>query len=347
MLSKTQKEIYNATDNKIVVIAAPASGKTRLLTEKVKKAIGDNEGRIVVITFTNAAAEEMSKRIGEKAKDMFIGTIHSYANYLLLSNGIDTSEYIQEEQFDELFGLIRENTYVLEDVDYLFLDEAQDSTEKQFEFILDMINPKKFFIVADHRQSIYGWNGGRPDLLIDLTMEPDVVTYNLYENFRNGQNILEFARRLIRPLGPKFYDTSIWKSEEEGMVVEMEYKIPTLIKYIEQNAQYGKWFILTRTNNELDYIYTALQNREIPCETFKRAQLDTSELNQRMENNTVKILTIHTAKGLENDYVAVIGAKFYNPEERRIAYVAATRAKKLLLWVKSPKKKQAKTFNWE
>ena len=156
MLSNTQKEIYNATDDKIVVIAAPASGKTRLLTEKVKKAIEDNEGRIVVITFTNAAAEEMSKRIGEKAKDMFIGTIHSYANYLLLSNGIDTNEYIQEEQFDELFELIRKNQNIIEKVDYLFLDEAQDSTETQFEFILDMINPRKFFIVADHRQSIYG-----------------------------------------------------------------------------------------------------------------------------------------------------------------------------------------------
>ena len=347
MLSNTQKEIYNATDDKIVVIAAPASGKTRLLTEKVKKAIEDNEGRIVVITFTNAAAEEMSKRIGEKAKDMFIGTIHSYANYLLLSNGIDTNEYIQEEQFDELFELIRENRNMIEKVDYLFLDEAQDSTETQFEFILDMINPRKFFIVADHRQSIYGWNGGRPDILIDLTMEPDVVTYNLHENFRNGQNILEFARRLIRPLGPKYYDTSTWKSGIDGMVVEMDYRIPTLIKYIEQNAQYGKWFILTRTNSELDTVYTALENRDIPCESFKRAELDATELNKKLENDTVKVLTIHTAKGLENDYVAVIGARFYNPEERRIAYVAATRAKKMLLWIRPPKKKQAKTFSWE
>ena len=49
-----------------------------------------------------------------------------------------------------------------------------------------------------------------------------------------------------------------------------------------------------------------------------------------MANDTVKVLTVHSAKGLEADNVIVIGVSKWskNAEERRVAYVAATRARK-------------------
>ena len=68
-----------------------------------------------------------------------------------------------------------------------------------------------------------------------------------------------------------------------------------------------------------------------------------------MKENTVKVLTIHTAKGLEMNNVLVIGAKFFNVEERCISYVAATRAKNLLVWTRMPTraKKNYGMSNWE
>ena len=68
-----------------------------------------------------------------------------------------------------------------------------------------------------------------------------------------------------------------------------------------------------------------------------------------MKENTVKLLTIHTSKGLEADNVIVIGAKFYNVEERCVSYVAATRARNRLIWTKAPNKRKP-TYgisNWE
>jgi superfamily I DNA/RNA helicase len=61
------------------------------------------------------------------------------------------------------------------------------------------------------------------------------------------------------------------------------------------------------------------------------------------------VLTIHTAKGLEANNVIVIGAKFYNLEERCISYVAATRARNALYWTKMPYRKEPRfsTTNWE
>ena len=59
-----------------------------------------------------------------------------------------------------------------------------------------------------------------------------------------------------------------------------------------------------------------------------------------MQSNRVKILTIHSAKGLQNKNVIVVGAKTYNEEERRLAYVAATRAENNLYWCPAMKKKK-------
>jgi len=44
--------------------------------------------RMVVITFTTAAADEMKKRIGY-VDGLFIGTIHAYAFYLLSIYGLN------------------------------------------------------------------------------------------------------------------------------------------------------------------------------------------------------------------------------------------------------------------
>ena len=100
------------------------------------------------------------------------------------------------------------------------------------------------------------------------------------------------------------------------------------------------WFIICRTNSEVNDLVYYLQKRKIPCDTFKKADLTLEELQAKQEENTVKILTIHSAKGLESKIVMVVGARKFNPEERRICYVAATRAEEQLYWISAPKKQK-------
>ena len=192
-LSKAQKEIVETSHNKVVVISCAASGKTRVLTERVRYLLenGEDPAQIVVITFTNAAAEEMRKRLGETS--VLIGTVHSYANKILTSHGINTTSYIAKENFDGFFNLIKKNPVVVSPVKHLLLDEAQDSSEIQFEFLLDMLKPENFFFVGDYRQCIYEFNMARPDLLVELANSPGVTTYHLNENYRNSSKILDYA----------------------------------------------------------------------------------------------------------------------------------------------------------
>lgn len=339
-LSKQQKDIVNATENKVVVIAAAAAGKTTVLTQRVRKLLDDGvqPSEIVVITFTNAAAEELSERLGEP-KGIFIGTIHSYAAHLLFTVGADIAELIEDERFDEFFEKIKDNPSCVKKVKHLLLDEAQDSNKTHFEFLLDMIKPENYMIVGDWRQSIYRWNGASPEILIELTKQQDVKTYRLNENYRNGSDILKYAKGIIGMAGTSYVDDSVAMSGKEGKVHLVEFAPDRLIGSIKKLGNYGDWFILTRTNAEIEFICKYLKIHKVPYDTFKRNELNLKDFNEKMKQNTVKVLTIHTSKGLEAKNVAVIGARFYNLEEQCVSYVAATRAKETLVWTTHPKKK--------
>lgn len=351
-LTKQQRAIVEATEPHIVVVATAAAGKTRCITERVRWLLNNGVPghEIVTITFTNAAAEEISERLGNPT-GVFIGTIHALANFYLKSAGIDTSRVLNDEKFDDLFKLIKKNPDCVQHVSYLIVDEAQDSNPQQFEFLLDMIAPDNYMLMGDHRQSIYRFNGATPEYILSLMESPEVTTYELNENYRNAPEILDFAKGIIRTLGKDYEDHSYPMRREAGRIVDTTYSgegiATTIARYVDQGkCIYKDWFILTRTNAESEAIMQVLARHKIPYDTFKRAQLDNKGLKEKMHENTVKVLTIHTAKGLEADNVVVIGARNRDVEEKCVSYVAATRARKLLVWARKPLSKKPKAEYW-
>lgn len=351
-LSKIQKEIVEAKEPYILVNSCAGSGKTRCLVHRLQYLlnIGIAPSKIVTITFTNAAAEEILDRIA-RPQGLFVGTIHSYANQLLLMGGVDTSDILDKEQFDKLFSRIKKHPDCIKEVEYLLLDEGQDSTAQQFEFALETVNPKNWMIFSDHRQSIYRFSGATPEYILNLMESPEVTTYELTENYRNAPEILQYAKNGIRTLGKDYEDFSIPMSKFHGRVVDVPYSgegiVTTIERYVNRgDCDYKDWFILTRTNAELDAIMQVLNRHKIPADTFKRAQLDNKGLKEKMRENTIKVLTIHTAKGLEADNVVVIGARYRDIEEKCVNYVAATRARKLLVWAYKTNTRKPKTEYW-
>ncbi len=90
-LSDSQKEAVCHGQGPLLVTAGAGSGKTRTLTERVIYLINSkvDPERIVAITFTNKAADEMRKRILEgvhrtgKKKLPYIGTFHAFGARIL------------------------------------------------------------------------------------------------------------------------------------------------------------------------------------------------------------------------------------------------------------------------
>jgi DNA helicase-2/ATP-dependent DNA helicase PcrA len=85
-LNDEQLEIINNIEGPMLVIAGAGSGKTRTITYSVAKLLstGVKPSQIMLVTFTNKAANEMIKRVeillGKRPKGIWGGTFHSIAN---------------------------------------------------------------------------------------------------------------------------------------------------------------------------------------------------------------------------------------------------------------------------
>ena len=270
-LNLTQKEIIETTEPKVLVSSAAASGKTEVLTSRLV-----DPTKIVAITFTNNAASVMLDRLG-RPDGLFIGTVHSYCNFLLRSSAIDTTKLLDDERFDELFPLIEKNPSCFREVDYLLVDEAQDSTEMQFKFF-ELIQPKNYMYFFDIRQSIYGWNGADPEYLVEKMDEPGVMVYRMRQNYRNLSDILHFAKKFLFRLGPAYEDDSIPMRRNnirysviEGNLTPSE-AVNALIKTNNRlESNWGDWFLLCRTNADIELFSSLLNDEGVPTDTFKQS----------------------------------------------------------------------------
>jgi len=91
-LSSQQASVVNHVDGPLLVVAGPGSGKTRVLTERIRSLLTNVPGhfRVLALTFTNKAADEMRERLsdlGEARQRAFIGTLHSFCLEMLTERG--------------------------------------------------------------------------------------------------------------------------------------------------------------------------------------------------------------------------------------------------------------------
>ena len=87
-----QEEIINYNDGALLVMASAGSGKTRVLTERIKRLLADETQKfhILALTFTHKAADELKERLNSVRdidKRAFIGTFHSFCLDVIQSHG--------------------------------------------------------------------------------------------------------------------------------------------------------------------------------------------------------------------------------------------------------------------
>ncbi len=108
-LSPKQEKAVLHKEGAILVKASAGSGKTRVLTERIKKILPQTKRKILAITFTNKAGEEMKERLGDIPdidKRLFIGTFHGFCQNILENHGVTiglrTMPHIFEDEADRL-----------------------------------------------------------------------------------------------------------------------------------------------------------------------------------------------------------------------------------------------------
>ena len=242
----------------------------------------------------------------------------------------------------------------------LYVDEAQDMNPLQFMLLRQMAgdNPD-LFCVGDPNQSIYGFNGANPLLLVELQRTwPDFVVLDLTRNHRSTANIIEVANTLLEEgaagIVPAKHDgdvpmVRVYDTDAD----EAEHVATWLSAKHQPGTPWRSMAVLARTNAQLEVVASHLEAAAIPYERRGPEHSPASDLvmvpggaPRRLDeesSDSVALSTIHRAKGLEFANVAAIGwaegiLPNYNAttteqvaEEQRLAYVALSRAEESLL----------------
>lgn len=260
------------------------------------------------------------------------------------------------DQILDCVKLFKTNPTCMPAYEWLLIDEYQDVNPLQVQLV-DLLNPKNVFMVGDPRQSIYAWRGSDPDMIF-TSITPQTQVVELTNNFRSTQPVVEFANEIIAQAKRKGhpYKRLVAKDIRQGRVVIMKHKSEdeealAVVDIISGLACPRKdIFVLARTNKQLELYENLCIQKNI---SFLLRTDEQTKQNVAAADDQITLSTVHAIKGLEAEFVFVVGVDFkhypckskdhayvdmlagkpdYNvvEEERRLLYVACTRAKKEL-----------------
>ncbi|MEA3447062.1 MAG: ATP-dependent helicase [Bacteroidota bacterium] len=190
-LSEKQKEIVFAENGPIYVKASAGSGKTRVLTQRVRYLLGKTNKKVLALTFTNKAGDEIEERlkdIPEIEKRVFVGTFHKFCKTMLENHGnligLAKMPHLFEDETDRL-ELVEQA--IKQTPSYAGKYKTQDKKEqKNFRYrVLNFISKVKRELIADSEFEQH------------TDDENIVLLYQNYQDILRAQNAIDFDDLLL------------------------------------------------------------------------------------------------------------------------------------------------------
>lgn len=162
-----------------------------------------------------------------------------------------------------------------ERLDYIMVDETQDNSAMQWQFV-EMLQAthKNLFVVGDPDQCIYEWRGARPETLVnfDKVFAPCTAII-LDQNYRSTPNILNVANSVIaynrNRVAKNLFTckppaSTVTHFHGKSEAEEGQYIAQTIKKYLEGGGKPSDVAILFRASHVSRFIEQALVKNKIP-----------------------------------------------------------------------------------
>ena len=213
-------------------------------------------------------------------------------------------------------------------LEYLFVDELQDIGYLEYNFLLGL-NAENYFVIGDDFQSIFGFKGGDVNIFLSLMHSDDWQSYFLSENYRTAKSILLYANAIISKADNIIKKDVVCKNENIG---SLEFNAKSLVdKFLGDLKEDDDWFILTRSNKEMNLIDAMLTKAGKEHYCFKQSTTSQKKVKEILSKPCIKVMTIHASKGMECENVALYGKLPVkgtgDSEELKVYYVGITRSK--------------------
>lgn len=301
-----------------------------------------------------------SNIISKDSYDLVFG-ITKYIEAYLHKSGL--RDYM--DQILDAINFFKNNKEHIPEFEHILVDEYQDVNSLQIELLDFLIqqnqanNSNNIFCVGDPRQSIFGWRGS--DIKYITTFkekyaEAEIVM--LTENYRSDKKIVDLMNETIKTMQLP----NLNSDTKNGAIIKLLNFNNEQLEYsfiaqsiLSSNSRKDEIFVLARMNKQLKEISDQFKINNIPF------ILKDDDSPTEIEEHTGKVVlaTVHSIKGLEAETVYVAGcSSMYFPcktsdhpflemikleeynkheEERRLFYVAISRAKQRLILTYSGK----------
>lgn len=315
------------------------------------------------IESTGISHEQLSQLMINILKDNSIDTENMHILTAMMIYWKYLIQYFNENkiyQFSNLLRYFSENNIDYFDftssstqsMQHILIDEFQDISPEIISFVRGSQNylsrqSKKtsLMCIGDDWQSIYGWRGSTPSYLINFNKHFNCTNKTLIMsyNFRSSQHILSKAEMIMKKISMKLNK----KVLAYNQYTDTEFKKINFDNSNENFLNYEK--IIEDIENKISKI-----QKEWPDAVIYILSRQQPEKFRNIKS--AKSMTFHSSKGLEADVCFLIGdcnykendkirnliyrlAKYpqsYDESQRdesiRLAYVAATRAKRKAYW---------------
>lgn len=144
--------------------------------------------------------------------------------------------------------------------EHVLIDEYQDTNHSQYMLArLLAQSHKNIFVVGDMSQAIYSWRGANIRNILQFRHDyPDAAVYNLEQNYRSTQTILDAATSVIKPNKSSHPILHLWTENNQGEHItiyegndesEEAYFVTQQIRaHLDESHSYKDMSILYRTN---------------------------------------------------------------------------------------------------
>ncbi len=263
--------IYDSDDQKTAIKAAckKLQVDTKFIKERaIMSAISMAKNNMITPEeYRNSADDIRTKKISKVYEE--------YQSRLKKNNALDFDDLLVKTI--ELFKSDKEVLMAYQDrLQYIMVDEYQDTNRVQFEFIKLLADKyKNICVVGDDDQSIYKFRGA--DISNILNFEQiftGTKVIKLEQNYRSTKNVLEAANQVIAHNYSRKQKT-LWTEREAGDLVEFrqldneyheaEFIVNSIKDLIDENRyDYKDIACLYRTNAQSRVIEEALLKENIP-----------------------------------------------------------------------------------
>lgn len=212
-------------------------------------------------------------------KEDFIKVYNAYNLELKKDGKMDFDDILRE-----CYLLLCENHTILEQwrelYKYILIDEFQDINRIQMNIIELLASPlNNIFVVGDDDQSIYGFRGARPEIMIEFKdhyPEAELIVLNV--NYRSTQSIINVAGRVIENNKTRLDKCAHANNDKDfqpdirkfrNQVEELKFVVSKIKEYENQGISLSEMAILVRNNSQIQEISSFLKNRKIEAESGK------------------------------------------------------------------------------